>query len=166
MQFFTVGNLGGRTLVIYMTKKNVRLLCLRSKRLLIRYTLQLDSVFRVLEPVIEKINERTEVRPTIGSRFGLRSQQSEWFRVYRVGFTSPASLLSEALITLVPGLSHDLGFTRLAIPESKDRNLVQQGFRNHGSHRVSRLSTWNGDAFIDTGVASRASPSLRRRIHD
>jgi hypothetical protein len=49
--------------------------------------IQLDSVFRVLEPVIGKINEKTKAQPSIGSRFGLRSQRSEWFRVYRVGFT-------------------------------------------------------------------------------
>jgi hypothetical protein len=149
-----------------MKKKNVRLLCLESKRLLTRDTLQLDSVFRVLEPVIGKINERTKAQPTIGSRFGLRSQRSEWFRVYRVGFTSPAPLLSEALSMLVSGLLLAIGFVRLVVPESKDRNLVQQGFRNHGSLRVSRLSTWNRDAFIDTRAASRALPSLRRRTRD
>jgi hypothetical protein len=71
VQFFTVGNLGGRTLVIYMKKKNVRLLCLESKRLLTRDTLQLDSVFRVLEPVIGKINERTKAQPT-NPGWGLR----------------------------------------------------------------------------------------------
>ena len=86
MQFFTVGNLGGRTLVIYMKKKNVRGILSKSIHLLTKDSSQLDSVFRVLEPVIGKINERTKAQPTIGSRFGLRSQRSEWFRVYRVGF--------------------------------------------------------------------------------
>jgi len=87
VQFFTVGNLGGRTLVIYMKKKNVRDGGSgRDKCLLTRDALQLDSVFRVLEPVIGKINEKTKAQPSIGSRFGLRSQRSEWFRVYRVGF--------------------------------------------------------------------------------
>lgn len=45
---------------------------------------QLDSVFRVLEPVVGKINERSKAPQTFGSRLGLRSQRSEWFRVYRV----------------------------------------------------------------------------------
>ncbi|KAI0766140.1 Dbl domain-containing protein [Trametes elegans] len=65
VHFFSVGNLNGRTLVIYMKKKG------------------LDSVFRVLEPVVGKINERTKAPQTFGSRLGLRSQRSEWFRVYR-----------------------------------------------------------------------------------
>ena len=87
VQFFTVGHLSGRTLVIYMKKKNVRDFGpSESKRLLTCDALQLDSVFRVLEPVIGKINEKTKAQPSIGSRFGLRSQRSEWFRVYRVGF--------------------------------------------------------------------------------
>ncbi|OBZ74126.1 Rho1 guanine nucleotide exchange factor 1 [Grifola frondosa] len=42
VHFFSVGTLNGRTLVIYMKKKG------------------LDSVFRVLEPVTGKINERTK----------------------------------------------------------------------------------------------------------
>ncbi|KAG0704634.1 hypothetical protein DFH29DRAFT_911319 [Suillus ampliporus] len=42
VHFFSVGNQGGRTLVVYMKKKG------------------LDSVFRVLEPVVEKINERSK----------------------------------------------------------------------------------------------------------
>ncbi|KAL6309388.1 Dbl-like domain-containing protein [Sparassis latifolia] len=66
VHFFSVGSLNGRTLVIYMKKKG------------------LDSVFRVLEPVVGKINERAKAPQTFGSRLGLRSQRSEWFRVYRV----------------------------------------------------------------------------------
>ncbi|KAF9646326.1 hypothetical protein BDM02DRAFT_3188932 [Thelephora ganbajun] len=55
-QFFAVGNLGSRALIIFV-KKN-----------------------EVLEPVIGRINEKTKARPSIGSRFGLRSQRSEWLR--------------------------------------------------------------------------------------
>ncbi|KAL0953934.1 hypothetical protein HGRIS_005098 [Hohenbuehelia grisea] len=64
VHFFSVGNLHGRTLVIYMKKKN------------------LDSVFRVLEPVIDKINEKTKTTAGFGSKF-FRSPKSEWFRIYR-----------------------------------------------------------------------------------
>ena len=64
-----------------------------SKCLLTWDALQLDSVFRALKPVIGKINERTKTQPSIGSRFGLRSQWSEWFRVYRVGFVHCPSTL-------------------------------------------------------------------------
>lgn len=68
VHFFSVGQQGGRTLVIYMKKKG------------------LDSVFRVLEPVVEKINERTKTQPSFTSRFGIRPARSEWFRLYREFF--------------------------------------------------------------------------------
>ncbi|KAF8141438.1 CNH domain-containing protein [Boletus edulis] len=68
VHFFSVGNQGGRTLVIYMKKKG------------------LDSVFRVLEPVVEKINERSKAPASFTSRFGIRPARSEWFRLYREFF--------------------------------------------------------------------------------
>jgi hypothetical protein len=68
VHFFSVGNQGGRTLVIYMKKKG------------------LDSVFRVLEPVVEKINERSKTPASFTSRFGIRPARSEWFRLYREFF--------------------------------------------------------------------------------
>ncbi|KAL4062545.1 CNH domain-containing protein [Scleroderma citrinum] len=68
VHFFSVGQQGGRTLVIYMKKKG------------------LDSVFRVLEPVVEKINERTKAPASFTSRFGIRPARSEWFRLYREFF--------------------------------------------------------------------------------
>jgi hypothetical protein len=68
VHFFSVGNQGVRTLVIYMKKKG------------------LDSVFRVLEPVVEKINERSKAPASFTSRFGIRPARSEWFRLYREFF--------------------------------------------------------------------------------
>ncbi|KAG6332497.1 hypothetical protein ID866_6590 [Astraeus odoratus] len=68
VHFFSVGQQSGRTLVIYMKKKG------------------LDSVFRVLEPVVEKINERTKAPASFTSRFGIRPARSEWFRLYREFF--------------------------------------------------------------------------------
>ncbi|KAI6112968.1 CNH domain-containing protein [Pisolithus sp. B1] len=68
VHFFSVGQQGGRTLVIYMKKKG------------------LDSVFRVLEPVVEKINERSKAPASFTSRFGIRPARSEWFRLYREFF--------------------------------------------------------------------------------
>lgn len=50
----------------------------------------------MLEPVLGKINERAKAPQTFGSRFGLRSQRSEWFRVYRVGGRKIASDKIEA----------------------------------------------------------------------
>ncbi|KAG5653612.1 hypothetical protein H0H81_011984 [Sphagnurus paluster] len=65
VHFFSVGTLHGRTLVIYMKKKG------------------LESIFRVLEPVGDKINEKVKAPVGLGSRLGFRSTKSEWFRVYR-----------------------------------------------------------------------------------
>ncbi|KAJ7065285.1 CNH domain-containing protein [Mycena amicta] len=64
VHFFSVGTLHNRTLVIYMKKKG------------------LDSIFRVLEPVSDKINERVKAPAGLGSRL-FRSTKSEWFRIYR-----------------------------------------------------------------------------------
>ena len=85
VQFFNVGNLGGKTFVIYMIRDNVG----ESRIIEINVdlpgtTFQRDSVFQVLEPV-----RRT--------RSGLPSQWPEWFRVYRVGFTQPSPPASSAL---------------------------------------------------------------------
>ncbi|KAG6816279.1 hypothetical protein H0H87_007316 [Tephrocybe sp. NHM501043] len=65
VHFFSVGTLHGRTLIIYMKKKG------------------LESIFRVLEPVGDKINEKVKAPVGFGSRLGFRSTKSEWFRVYR-----------------------------------------------------------------------------------
>ena len=40
--------------------------------------------FRVLEPVLGKINEQAKAPATLGSRLGLRPRTSDWFRIYRV----------------------------------------------------------------------------------
>ncbi|TFK29596.1 hypothetical protein FA15DRAFT_663742 [Coprinopsis marcescibilis] len=65
VHFFSVGTLDGRTLVAYMKKKGM------------------DSIFRVLEPVGDKINEKVKAPVGLGSRLGFRSTKSEWFRIYR-----------------------------------------------------------------------------------
>jgi len=83
VHFFSVGSLGGRTLVIYMKKKG------------------LDSVFRVLEPVVGKINERAKAPVSLSSRLGLRQPRSEWFRIYRDFF--------------LPSESYDLIFLKARI---------------------------------------------------
>ncbi|KAF9026277.1 Dbl homology domain-containing protein [Hymenopellis radicata] len=65
VHFFSIGTLHGRTLVVYMKKKG------------------LESIFRVLEPVGDKINERVKAPGGFGSRLGFKSAKSEWFRIYR-----------------------------------------------------------------------------------
>ena len=82
VHFFSVGQQGGRTLVIYMKKKGVSFT--RKCSYITLILAQLDSVFRVLEPVVEKINERSKAPASFTSRFGIRPARSEWFRLYRV----------------------------------------------------------------------------------
>ena len=43
----------------------------------------MNSIFRVLEPVGDKINEGAKAPAGLGSRLGFRSAKSEWFRIYR-----------------------------------------------------------------------------------
>ncbi|PCH44559.1 Dbl homology domain-containing protein [Wolfiporia cocos MD-104 SS10] len=112
VHFFSVGNLNGRTLVIYMKKKG------------------LDSVFRVLEPVTGKINERAEAPRSFGSRLGLRTQRSEWFRVYRDFFLPSESfdlifLKAKIVILCTKGFEiMDLtDFKSVTIPQRDDPRL-------------------------------------------
>ncbi|KAI0322785.1 Dbl-like domain-containing protein [Amylostereum chailletii] len=83
VHFFSVGTLGDRTLVIYMKKKGM------------------DSIFRVLEPVVDKINEKTKAPISFGSRLGFRQTRSDWFRVYKDFF--------------LPSESYDLIFLKARI---------------------------------------------------
>jgi RHO1 GDP-GTP exchange protein 1/2 len=43
----------------------------------------MDSVFRVLEPVVERITEKAKAPAGFG-RFAFGNTRSEWFRVFRV----------------------------------------------------------------------------------
>lgn len=65
VQFFSVGTLHGRTLVIYMNKKGT------------------DSVFHVVEPVIDKITERPKASSGGILPILSRRSKSDWFRNYR-----------------------------------------------------------------------------------
>ena len=47
---------------------------------------KLESVFRVLEPVFDNINERVNPPAGFASRLGFRAPRAEWFRIYRVCF--------------------------------------------------------------------------------
>ncbi|KAF7790213.1 hypothetical protein EIP86_001165 [Pleurotus ostreatoroseus] len=112
VHFFSVGQLNGRTLVIYMKKKG------------------LDSVFRVLEPVVGKINERAKAPQTLGARLGLRAQRSEWFRVYRDFFLPSESyglifLKARIVILCTKGFEiMDLtDFKSVTIPQRDDPRL-------------------------------------------
>jgi hypothetical protein len=74
--------MGGRTLIIYMKRRGVS--CARRYFALLTI-FQMDSVFRVLEPVVERITERAR-QPGGFGRFTFGSTRSEWFRIYRVSY--------------------------------------------------------------------------------
>ncbi|EKM81602.1 hypothetical protein AGABI1DRAFT_54457, partial [Agaricus bisporus var. burnettii JB137-S8] len=112
VHFFSVGTLHGRTLVVYMKKKN------------------LDSIFRVLEPVGDKINERVKAPVGLGSRLGFRSTKSEWFRVYRDFFLPSESydmIFLKARIAILCAKGFEImdlnDFNSVTIPQREDPRL-------------------------------------------
>ncbi|KAI0367587.1 Dbl-like domain-containing protein [Pilatotrama ljubarskyi] len=136
VHFFSVGNLNGRTLVIYMKKKG------------------LDSVFRVLEPVVGKINERSKAPQTFGSRLGLRSQRSEWFRVYRDFFLPSEAfdlifLKAKIVILCTKGFEiMDLtDFKSVTIPQRDDPRLEKLAKRCESCRPMGMFRSSN-DEFL------------------
>ncbi|KAH8833415.1 CNH domain-containing protein [Flagelloscypha sp. PMI_526] len=113
VQFFSVGNVQGRTLVIYMIKKGS------------------DSNFRVLEPVGDKINERLRQPAGFGSKLGFKTAKSEWFRIYREFFSPSESfdlifLKAKIVILCTKGFEiMDLyDFKSVTIPQREDPRLA------------------------------------------
>ncbi|RPD64513.1 Dbl-like domain-containing protein [Lentinus tigrinus ALCF2SS1-7] len=136
VHFFSVGSLNGRTLVIYMKKKG------------------LDSVFRVLEPVVGKINERTKAPPTFGSRLGLRPARSEWFRVYRDFFLPSEAfdlifLKAKIVILCTKGFEiMDLtDFKSVTIPQRDDPRLEKLAKRCESCRPMGMFRSSN-DEFL------------------
>lgn len=114
VHFFSVGTLHGRTLIIYMKKKG------------------LDSIFRVLEPVNDKINERVKAPVGFGSRLGFRSAKSEWFRIYRDFFLPSESfdlIFLKARIAILCAKGFEImdlqNFNSVTIPQREDPKLAQ-----------------------------------------
>ncbi|KAJ3993564.1 Dbl-like domain-containing protein [Lentinula boryana] len=113
VHFFTVGTLHGRTLVIYMKKKG------------------LDSIFRVLEPVSEKIKERAKAPSSFGSRIFVRSSKSEWFKIYRDFFLPSESydlIFLKATIAILCSRGFEImdlnDFKSVTIPQRDDPRLA------------------------------------------
>ena len=79
----------------------------------------------MLEPVIGKINERAEAPRTFGSRLGLRSQRSEWFRVYRVSFKVRFRSLCSNRFPI--GLLPSVRVIRLDLLEGQDCHSLHEG---------------------------------------
>ncbi|KAJ6458147.1 Dbl-like domain-containing protein [Mycena vitilis] len=113
VQFFSVGSLLGRTLVIFMKRKNI------------------DSIFHVVEPIIDKINERVKAPAGLGSRFGFRQPKSEWFRSYRDFFLPSESfdvMFLKARIAILCSKGFEimdlLDFKSVTIPQREDPKLA------------------------------------------
>ncbi|KAG9313170.1 hypothetical protein JVU11DRAFT_6624 [Chiua virens] len=116
VHFFSVGNQGGRTLVIYMKKKG------------------LDSVFRVLEPVVEKINERSKAPASFTSRFGIRPARSEWFRLYREFFL-PSESFDLVFLKAKIAILCTKGFEIMDLTDFKSVTIP---LRDDGHERLAR----------------------------
>jgi len=111
-------------------------------------------VFRVLEPVIGKINERTKAQPSIGSRFGLRSQRSEWFRVYRDFFLPSDSydlLFLKARIVILCSKGFEImdlsDFKSVTIPQKEDPRLERLAKRTESCKPMGMFRS-NKDEFL------------------
>ncbi|KAK6978137.1 CNH domain-containing protein [Favolaschia claudopus] len=136
VHFFTVGTLHNRTLVAYMKKKG------------------LESVFRVLEPVADKINERVKAPAGLGSRLGFRSTKSEWFRVYRDFFLPSESfdlyfLKAKVVILCTKGFEiMDLNhFTSVTIPLRDEAHLSHLSKRCDACRPIGMFRS-NEDGFL------------------
>jgi len=105
VQFFSVGTLNGRTLIIYMKKKG------------------LDSVFRVLEPVIGKIAEKTK-HPSAFGRF-MSASRSEWFRVYR-DFFLPSEAFDLIFLKAKIAIMCTKGFEIMDLTDFKSSTIPQR----------------------------------------
>ncbi|KAF7309564.1 hypothetical protein MIND_00327400 [Mycena indigotica] len=113
VQFFSVGTLLGRTLVVFMKRKNI------------------ESIFHVVEPIIDKINERSKAPAGIGSRFGFRQPKADWFRSYRDFFLPCESfdvMFLKARIAILCTKGFEimdlLDFKSVTIPQKEDPRLA------------------------------------------
>ncbi|QRV73994.1 Rho1 guanine nucleotide exchange factor 1 [Ceratobasidium sp. AG-Ba] len=106
VQFFSVGQLAGRTLVVYMKKKGM------------------ESVFRVLEPIIGKINEPTRGGGAF-SRFGFGVQRSEWFRIYR-DFFLPSEAFDLVFLKAKVAILCTKGFEIMDLADFKSVTIPQR----------------------------------------
>ncbi|KAJ3569204.1 hypothetical protein NP233_g5203 [Leucocoprinus birnbaumii] len=111
VHFFSVGTLHGRTLIVFAKKNS-------------------ESIFRVLEPVGDKINERVKAPVGLGSRLGFRSTKSEWFRVYRDFFLPSESydlIFLKARIAILCAKGFEImdlnDFNSVTIPQREDPRL-------------------------------------------
>jgi hypothetical protein len=138
VQFFSVGKQGDRNVVIYMQKRDVRhQMSLPIERVLI--TLQKDSIFRVLEPVEHTSTSKRMLAPRwFSSRFGLKTERSDWFRTcceFSVPYEAYDSILSRGLgIAILRKGGFDIvnltdGKTLVKIPQFNDQRFEELAMR-------------------------------------
>lgn len=115
VQFFSVGTLHGRTLVIYMNKKGV------------------DSVFHVVEPVIDKITERPKASSSgiLPIAFSRRNK-SDWFRNYR-DFSLPGESYDLIFLKAKIAVLCSKGFEIMDMIDFKSVTIPQKDNPNLGS---------------------------------
>ncbi|KAJ7772980.1 hypothetical protein DFH07DRAFT_148774 [Mycena maculata] len=113
VEFFSVGSLLGRTLVIFMKRKNI------------------DSVFTVVEPSIDRINESVRSPTQVRSRIGFRQPKPAWFRSYREFFLPSKTfdvVFLKARIAILGTTGFEimdlLDFKRVIIPQREDLRLA------------------------------------------
>ncbi|KAK7031608.1 CNH domain-containing protein [Favolaschia claudopus] len=114
VQFFSVGTLLGRTLVVFMKRKNMD-----------------GSIFHVVEPIIDKINERPKAPAGLGSRLGFRQPKADWFRSYRDFYLPSESydvMFLKARIGIMCAKGFEimdlLDFKSVTIPQREDPRLA------------------------------------------
>ncbi|KAG2753934.1 hypothetical protein P692DRAFT_20870064 [Suillus brevipes Sb2] len=98
----------------------------------------LDSVFRVLEPVVEKMNERSKAPASFTSCFDIRPARSEWFRLVPTFFL-PHSGLSSWFRTA--GTAYIGNNLNVSIPAPSITRLVNTNSPVKGAH----------DSFLNCG---------------
>ncbi|KAG8813242.1 hypothetical protein FRC18_002604 [Serendipita sp. 400] len=116
VQFFSVGTIGGRTLVIYMKKKGI------------------ESVFRVLEPVVERITEKAKVPGGFGRFAAFSSSRSEWFRVFK-DFFLPSEAYDLYFLKAKIAICCSKGFEVMDLADFKSVTIPQR--------EDPRLQAWN-----------------------
>lgn len=96
---------------------------------------KLDSIFRVLEPVNEKITERASAPSDLSSKIFVRNARSEWFKIYRVwiSFDIHLSCLKMSSST---GFLPSVGVIRPHLLETEHSDIMFQRFRSHELERV------------------------------
>lgn len=136
VQFFSVGTMNGRTLLIYMKKKGT------------------ESIFHVLEPVGGKIADKPKAPGTFGrGLFG--SQRSDWFRHYREFFlpteASDVIFLKNRIAVLCTRgfeIMELSDYTSVSIPQREEPRLAALAKRCESSRPLGMCRTADNEFLL------------------